>query len=166
MRQHIFESAGRKIGMLQLSESNLHLILSEAIMPFIKVAYLSEGSIITIDLRRFTIGVPTLAFIRPGQFFHVAELPVAPGYLLFFNDALYGVQMNCLEGELFSNPPDIMLVALPLPHVKPVVYLLTLIEKELQLDEPDTEDMLLAFLEQLQIRAGRLWRRQHLGPNR
>jgi len=166
MKQHIFDVSLKKIGLLQVDSESLETINSDAYKSYIKVLYLSKGCRVKVDFATYDTTGPSLFFISPNQVLSIEELCDEPGYLIFYNQDFYCIQIHddevACDGLLYNNIHNMPMTAVPTIESKFIDYLFYQIENEFSMNDCSQEEMLRTYLKQLFIKSTRLWKLQHL----
>ncbi len=164
--KHFFESSYKKFGLLALGSSDE--LKPEEYNNYIKILYLPKGFNVTVNFNSFNIQHDSLFFINTNQYLHIHTKGKKEGFLIYYNRDFYCVQIHdsevACDGLLFNNLHNIPVTALPGKKDKATVdSLFSMIEKELEEQQPQQEEMLRIYLKQLIILSTRLWRLQQLG---
>lgn len=166
MKQHIFDVSLKKIGLLQVDSESLEIINSDAYKSYIKVLYLSKGCKVKVDFATYDTACPSLFFISPNQVLSIEELCDEPGYLIFYNQDFYCIQIHddevACDGLLYNNIHNMPMTAVPKQESIFINNLFMQIEYEFSLKDCSQEEMLRTYLKQLFIKSTRLWKLQHL----
>jgi len=166
MKQHIFDASLKTIGMVQVDGESLELINSDEYKSYIKVLYVSEGCKIKVDFNVYDTPGPSLFFISPNQVVSIEELCDEPGFLIFYNQDFYCIQIHddevACDGLLYNNIHNMPMTAVPVQEAAFINNLFSQIEDEFTLKDCSQEEMLRTYLKQLFIKSTRLWKVQHL----
>ncbi|UUF13101.1 MULTISPECIES: AraC family transcriptional regulator [Flavobacterium] len=166
MKQHIFDSSLKTIGMVQVNSQSLDVINSEAYKSYIKVLYVSKGCKVKVDFKVYDTSVPSLFFISPNQVLSIEELCDEPGQLIFYNQDFYCIQLHddevACDGLLYNNIHNMPMTAVPKEASMYINSLFLQIEDEFKMKDCSQEEMLRTYLKQLFIKSTRLWKIQHL----
>jgi len=166
MKQHIFDSSLKKIGMVQVDSESLDTINSDAYKSYIKVLYLSGGCKVKVDFKVYDTTHPSLFFISPNQVLSIEKLCDAPGHLIFYNQDFYCIQLHddevACDGLLYNNIHNMPMTGVPAAESAFINNLFFQIEDEFTLKDCSQEEMLRTYLKQIFIKSTRLWKTQHL----
>ena len=152
--------------MLQVDNESLEIINSEAYKSYIKILYLSSGCKVKVDFKVYDTIVPSLFFVSPNQVLSIEELCDEPGYLIFYNQDFYCIQIHddevACDGLLYNNIHNMPMTAVPELESTFINNLFVQIESEFNLKDCSQEEMLRTYLKQIFIKSTRLWKLQHL----
>ena len=166
MKQHSFDVSLKKIGMLQVDGESLELINSDEYKLYIKVLYVAKGCKIKVDFNVYDTTGPSLFFISPNQVLSIESLCNEPGYLIFYNQDFYCIQIHdeevACDGLLYNNIHNMPMTVVPAQESAFIDNLFLQIEDEFNLKDCSQEEMLRTYLKQLFIKSTRLWKIQHL----
>ncbi|TDO82977.1 AraC-like DNA-binding protein [Flavobacterium chryseum] len=162
-----FESNYKKLGFLVLNEDSIEEINGEYYKPYIKVLYLPEDYLITIDFKQYKTTTPSLFFINSNQYLQIDKEGKSQGYFMYYNRDFYCVQIHDAEvacdGLLFNNIFEMPMTALPNKEVLFVEAIYEQIQGEFDAPDSSQEEMIRTYLKQLIIKATRIWKTQQLG---
>lgn len=166
MKQHIFDVSLKKIGMVQIDGESLELINSDKYKLYIKVLYVTKGYKVKVDFEVYDTAGPSLFFISPNQVLSIESLSNEPGYLIFYNQDFYCIQIHdeevACDGLLYNNIHNMPMTVVPAQESAFIDNLFLQIEDEFNLKDHSQEEMLRTYLKQLFIKSTRLWKAQHL----
>jgi AraC-like DNA-binding protein len=166
IRQNIFESNLKKIGLLIMNSEGISAINSGAYKLYIKVLYAPEGYRIKVDFSIYTTTEPTLFFVAPNQFLGIEASGIESGWFMFYNRDFYCIQIHdeevACDGLLFNNIHNMPRTSVPKEHIGRFNDLFLRMEEELVQNESCMEEMIRTYLKQLLIRATRIWKKEHL----
>ncbi|MFH7015456.1 helix-turn-helix domain-containing protein [Flavobacterium sp. FlaQc-47] len=168
MNNHqFFESNYKKLGFLVLNQDSIHEINGDYYKPYIKVLYLPENYLVTIDFKQYQTSSPSLFFINSNQYLQIDKEGKKQGYFMYYNRDFYCVQIHDAEvacdGLLFNNIFEMPMTALPEKDVLFIESIYTQIQEEFDLPDSSQEEMIRTYLKQLIIKATRIWKTQQLG---
>ncbi|KFF04183.1 AraC family transcriptional regulator [Flavobacterium reichenbachii] len=164
---NFFESNYKKLGFVVLNQSSIDEINSDAFKTYIKVLYLPENYLVTIDFKQYTTKTPSLFFINSNQYLQIDKEGKGQGYFMYYNRDFYCVQIHDAEvacdGLLFNNIFEMPMTALPEKEVLFVESIYDQIQQEFDSPDSSQEEMIRTYLKQLIIKATRIWKIQQLG---
>lgn len=168
MNNHqFFESNYKKLGFLVLNQDSIDEINGDDYKPYIKVLYLPENYLVTIDFKQYRTSSPSLFFINSNQYLQIDKEGKKQGYFMYYNRDFYCVQIHDAEvacdGLLFNNIFEMPMTALPEKDVLFIESIYTQIQEEFDLPDSSQEEMIRTYLKQLIIKATRIWKTQQLG---
>lgn len=168
MNNHnFFESNYKKLGFLVLNQDSIEEINGDYYKPYIKVLYLPEDYLITIDFKQYKTTTPSLFFINSNQYLQIDKEGKSQGYFMYYNRDFYCVQIHDAEvacdGLLFNNIFEMPMTALPNKEVLFVEAIYEQIQGEFDAPDSSQEEMIRTYLKQLIIKATRIWKTQQLG---
>ncbi|NBA85984.1 helix-turn-helix domain-containing protein [Emticicia sp. CRIBPO] len=166
IKQNLFESSLKTIGLLQLNSENVDTVNSDTYKSYIKALYVPEGYKIRVDFHLYTTIQPALFFVSPNQFLEIEGFGTEPGHFVFYNRDFYCIQIHdeevACDGILFNNIHNIPMINVAKEEAAFVDYLFRQMEDEFALSDTSLEEMIRTYLKQLLIKATRLWKKQHL----
>jgi AraC family transcriptional activator of pobA len=168
MNNHnFFESNYKKLGFVVLNQNSIDEINSDAFKSYIKVLYLPENYLVTIDFKQYTTKSPSLFFINSNQYLQIDKKGKEQGYFMYYNRDFYCVQIHDAEvacdGLLFNNIFEMPMTALPEKEVLFIESIYGQIQQEFHAPDSSQEEMIRTYLKQLIIKATRIWKIQQLG---
>ncbi|KUJ59335.1 AraC family transcriptional regulator [Flavobacteriaceae bacterium CRH] len=162
-----FESNYKKLGFLVLNQTSIEEINGDYYKPYIKVLYLPEDYLITIDFKQYKTTTPSLFFVNSNQYLQIDKEGKSQGYFMYYNRDFYCVQIHDAEvacdGLLFNNIFEMPMTALPDKEVLFVEAIYDQIQGEFDAPDASQEEMIRTYLKQLIIKATRIWKTQQLG---
>jgi AraC-like DNA-binding protein len=166
MKQHVFESSLKKLGLAHVNNESVDAINSDIYKAYIKVLFLPVGYKLRVDFAIYVTTQPSLFFISPNQFLQIEQAGTEAGYFIFYNRDFYCIQIHdeevACDGLLFNNIHNMPMVAITEEEALFIHYLFREIETEFGLNDASVEEMIRTYLKQLFIKSARLWKKQHL----
>jgi AraC-like DNA-binding protein len=166
MSTTVFNNNSKTLGLLQVSQEQMHAINGPAYKEYIKILYLPAGYRLKVDFAWYDTQQPTLYFISPNQYLELEEAGQERGYFIFYNRDFYCIQIHDLEvacdGLLFNNICNMPKVELSDAENAFLSGVFQEMLQEFNLNDSSLEEMVRTYLKQLLIRATRSWKRQHL----
>ncbi|WP_276380318.1 AraC family transcriptional regulator [Flavobacterium sp. H4147] len=167
MNRQVFESNYKKLGFLILNQETVDEINSDDYKAYIKVLYLPEDYLITIDFKQYQTTSPSLFFINSNQYLQITKEGKKQGYFMYYNRDFYCVQIHDAEvacdGLLFNNIFEMPMTVLPEKEVVFIEGIYDQIQEEFVSPDSSQEEMIRTYLKQLIIKATRIWKVQQLG---
>lgn len=167
MNRQVFESNYKKLGFLILNQETVEEINSDDYKAYIKVLYLPEDYLITIDFKQYQTTSPSLFFINSNQYLQITKEGKKQGYFMYYNRDFYCVQIHDAEvacdGLLFNNIFEMPMTVLPEKEVVFIEGIYHQIQEEFVSPDSSQEEMIRTYLKQLIIKATRIWKVQQLG---
>jgi len=167
MNRQVFESNYKKLGFLILNQETVEEINSDDYKAYIKVFYLPEDYLITIDFKQYQTKSPSLFFINSNQYLQITKEGKKQGYFMYYNRDFYCVQIHDAEvacdGLLFNNIFEMPMTVLPEKEVVFIEGIYDQIQEEFVSPDSSQEEMIRTYLKQLIIKATRIWKVQQLG---
>ncbi|WP_343617959.1 AraC family transcriptional regulator [Flavobacterium sp.] len=167
MNRQVFESNYKKLGFLILNQETVEEINSDDYKAYIKVLYLPEDYLITIDFKQYQTTSPSLFFINSNQYLQITKEGKKQGYFMYYNRDFYCVQIHDAEvacdGLLFNNIFEMPMTVLPEKEVVFIEGIYDQIQEEFVSPDSSQEEMIRTYLKQLIIKATRIWKVQQLG---
>lgn len=166
MKQEILQSELKTLGLTSFDENSATRVNDRMYSQYIKVLFLNEGYQLQVDLVDYTVTGPSLFFVAPNQHLTIKKAGTGPGYLIFYNQDFYCIQIHdkevACDGLLFNNVQNMPKVALAAEEVPMIEYLFEQMTDEFRLQDSSLEEMLRTYLKQLFIKSVRLWKKQNL----
>lgn len=161
LRQFAF----KKFGCLRFDAPTAQDINQPAYHTFIKILFLHAGAHIQVDFKSYRLEQDALFFINASQWYKLDTESDCRGTMVYYNRDFYCVEIHDAEvacdGILFHNVYEIPVVLLDEAGSAEMQRTLAEINRELEGDDDNMEEMLRVFLKQIIIKATRIWKKQH-----
>lgn len=166
IKQNLYESGLKKIGLVNVDNTTVDAINGGAYKQYIKVLCLQKGCKLTVDFSTYVTRQSSLFFVAPNQFLKIENCGLETGYLVFYNQDFYCIQIHdkevACDGLLFNNINNMPLVKVSREDTSFIDYLIQQIQGELELNDVSCDEMIRTYLKQLLIKATRMWKSQHM----
>jgi AraC-like DNA-binding protein len=168
IKQKLFESSIKRLGLLSLDDEALTAINSEKYKSYIKVLYVPAGYKLKVDFNFYETKQQSLFFVSPNQYLQIEEAGAGTGYMIFYNRDFYCIQIHdeevACDGLLYNNIYNVPMTPVSDEQVAVIEYFFRQMEDEFELGDSSLEEMIRTYLKQLFIKSTRLWKKQHLDP--